>query len=233
MSRPGDYSGVLRAAGRVGAPTGGRAILFVTPDDEALVREAATGFARMVAGRSEKPVWLLDLDFRGNSVFHHLDAMATKDAERPGRAFSAALDAAPLYKPVGRRLIATLGNVNPAKLLSLHELPGQNLFVSRFRAEAIVEGQKLALNRSPAWWQAAKGKAGWISVHALPLSQGGAALSFCRDVDGVVLVVQADVTPLEDVAAMREEVEAAGGHVLGAVMLGLRGDARLFARVAA
>ena len=119
------------------------------------------------------------------------------------------------------------------KLLSVHEMPGQNLFVSRFRSEAVAEGQKLALNRSPGWWQAARAKASWIVVHALPLSQAGAALSFCRDVDGVVLVVKADETPLEDVAAMREEVEAAGGFVLGAVLQGVRADARLISRVAA
>ena len=233
MSAQGDYSGVIRAAGLVGPPQGGRTVMFVTPDDSAAVRDAAIGFARQVGERSEKPAWLLDLDFRGNGVFHHLDAVARNDEERPGRAFSAALDAQPLYKPVGRRLVATLGDVNPMKLLSVHEMPGQNLFVSRFRAEAVAEGQKLALNRSPGWWQAARTKASWVVVHALPLSQAGAALSFCRDVDGVVLVVKADETSLEDVAAMREEVEAAGGFVLGAVMQGVRADARFISRVAA
>ena len=228
-----DYSGVMRAAGRVGPPQGGKAVMFVTPEDVSAVRDAAIGFARHVAARSERPAWLLDLDLRSNGVFHHLDLNAAGEGDRPGRAFNASLDVTPIYKPVGRRILATLSNANPMKLLSVHELAGQNLFVSRFRAEAVAEGQKLALNRSPDWWQAARRKASWITVHALPLAQGGAALSFCRDVDGVVLVVKADETPLEDVAAMREEVEAAGGHVLGAVMLGVRGDARLVSRVAA
>lgn len=233
MNAGGEFGGVLRAAKRIGPPKGGRTVMFVTPDDVDAVRQASLGFARLAAERYEKPVWLLDLDFRENGLFHYLESMAKTETERPGRAFSAALDAPPLYKPVGRRLVATIGNVNPAKLLSLHELPGQNLFISRFRSEAVADGQKLALNRSPGWWQAARSKASWIIVHALPLSQGGAALNFCRDVDGVVLVVKADETRLEDVGAMREEVEAAGGYVLGAVMLGVRGDARLISRVAA
>ncbi|MEL6567598.1 MAG: hypothetical protein AAFQ22_04205 [Pseudomonadota bacterium] len=220
------FNGVLRASQRVGPPNGGRAIMFVTPSSVAAVRDASIGFARATALRANRPVWLVDLDLRDNGVFHHLDVMAPSEQSQPGRAFSVAFDAAPIYRPVGKRLIATKGGVNPTKLLSLHEVPGSNLYVSRFRVEAMVAGQQLSLVRSQDWWTAARAKTDWVTVHALPLEQGGNALTLCRDVDGVVLVVEADRTNLSDVTIMQEEVEAAGGRTLGIVMVGVGADAR-------
>lgn len=230
---PAAFNGVIRAAGRVGPPSGGKAIMFVTPSSVPAVRSAAIGFARATSLRATRPVWLIDLDLRDNGVFHHLEATAQSEKSLPGRAFSVAFDAAPIYRPVDRRLIATKGGVNPTKLLSLHEVPDANFYVSRFRVEAMAEGQKLSLSRSEPWWAAARTKTDWIVVHALPLEQAGSALSVCRDVDGVVLVIEADRTSLADVTAMQEEVEAAGGRVLGAVMVGVGADARWLGSFAA
>ncbi|MEL6661559.1 MAG: hypothetical protein AAFR33_01055 [Pseudomonadota bacterium] len=226
MARPVDYSGVIRAAQRVGPPSGGRVILFLTPRSETAVREATLGFARATALRSPRPVWLIDLDLRNNGLFHHLEAVATSDHAQPGRAFSVAFEAAPIYRPVGKRLIATQGGVNPTKLLSLHEVPGENLYVSRFRVEAMAAGEKLTLAPARDWWAAARAKSDWITVHSLPLDQGGHALALCKDVDGVVLVIEADRTSLSDITAMQEEVETAGGRIIGSVMVGVGADAR-------
>jgi len=231
--RVSDFAGVIRAAGRVGPPKGGRAIMFVTPTSAAAVRSAAIGFAMATAKRSPRPVWLLDLDLRNNGVFHHLEAIAPGSDKQPGRAFSVAFDAEPVYRPVGQRQIATRGGVNPAKLLSLHEIPGENLYVSRFRVEAMAEGQKLSLGRAEDWWTTARARADWITVHAQPLEANGSALSICRDVDGVVLVVEADRTPLADLTAMQEEVETAGGRLMGVIMVGVGADARWLGRFAA
>ncbi|MEM9738976.1 MAG: hypothetical protein AAF829_03840 [Pseudomonadota bacterium] len=231
--RAAAFNRVIRSAQAVGPPSGGRAILFVTPSSPAAVRTAAIGFARATSLRATRPVWLIDLDLRDNGLFHHLEVTAPTHQNQPGRAFSAALDSAPFYRPVGRRLIATQGGVNPTKLLSLHEVPGSNLYVSRFRVEAMAAGQKLSLSRSDDWWTAARAKSDWITVHALPLEQGGNALTLCPDVDGVVLVVEADRTPLDDVMIMQEEVESAGGRVIGAVMVQLGADARWLSTFAA
>lgn len=227
------FHGVIRAASRVGPPVGGKAVMFITPSSSSAVRAAALGFVRATSSRSTRPAWLIDLDFRENGLFHHLEATAASPTSEAGRAFSVAFKADPIYKPVGRPDIVTKGGLNPAKLLTLHEVPNENFYVSRFRVEAIADGQRLALSRADAWWTAARARTDWITIHALPLEEGAGSLSVCRDVDGVVLVIEADRTSLDDVNAMHEEVEAAGGRVLGAVMVGVGSDARWLSKFAA
>jgi len=164
---------------------------------------------------------------------HHLEAQGDP-ARQPGRAFSAAFDAQPIYRPIGRRLLATKNAVNPARLLALHEVPGENWLVSRFRAEAVEDGQRIAFRRAGAWWDIARKRTDWIIVHAPPLEQGGGgALALCRDMDAIVLVVEADRTRLEDVMAARDAVLSEQGNLLGCVMVGVGRDARRFSKLAA
>ncbi|MEM6946489.1 MAG: hypothetical protein AAF486_00190 [Pseudomonadota bacterium] len=223
---PGDWSGVLRGAQQARAPGGGRSVLFVTPSSRGAVQTAALGFAQAAARRATRPVWLLDLDLRNNGLFHAVDPGKADAGNARARAFSAAFDAEPIYRSAAGGAIITKNGVQPAKLLTLNEVPGDNLMVSRFRVEALEGGQKLALSPSNAWWTAARAKTDWICVHALPLEETSSALAICADVDHVVVVVEADATPAADIAALKDEVEAAGGSVLGAVMVGLGADAR-------
>lgn len=229
---PSQLSGVLRAAVQSGPSNGAFAVMVVAPTWASGGAEMSLGLAKLAGQQMHKPVWLLDLDFKQSGLYHTLDA-SNEEGERPARAFSAALGTQPIYSPVGKRMIATRAGVEPLKLLTLHEVPGHNMFVSRFRSEAVVPGEQIALTRSPDWWQAARERAGAVIVHAPPLEHGGGALTFCRDMDGVIIVVDADRTAVDDVAAMKEEVDAQGGRVIGAVMTGVKGDVRLAARLGA
>lgn len=224
-------AGLSEALLREAPSAGGRSVMLLSTGRDGHGLSSGIDLAVASALHSDGAVWLLDLDFRGNPAFHRFES--GEAGMRPGRAFDASLEQAPLYKPVGSRLVATRGGVNPAKLLSLHEIPGLPLMVTRFRTEAVAEGQKLMLSRSPGWWTAARSRTDWIFVTAAPPSEVGASLAFCRDVDGVVLVADGHSATLDEVSALSDEVRAQGGQVLGIMLVNVPGDARLAEHVTA
>lgn len=229
-----DTLGALwRTASQAGPAGGGRAVMFVASGPSVDLASLTASFALMCADRSNRPVWLLDLDFRENPLFAAFDSGFAGESSLPGRAFDTRLSGYPLYCSATGQAVSTKGGVDPDKLLALHVITGTNLLVSRFRTEALAQGQKLVLQRRSSWWNAARQKADWIIVHAPPTQTSGAALSFARDVDGVIMAVEADRTRVDDAAQLRGDVEAEGGQLIGSVMTGVRADSRLIGRLAA
>lgn len=227
-----DLGGLWRAASRLPSAAGGRVCLFLSAHEDEGAADLAASFALMAAARASRPVWLLDLEFRSNSAFHAFEHGFAQDAGKPGKAYDGSLRTDPIYAGMGNLPLRTRG-LDPARLLNLHAIENSNLLVSRFRTEALAAGERLRLRAAPAWWQAARQRADWICVAAPPLSQSGAGLMVCREADAVILTVRADATRSDDVALMREEVEARGGRILGVVMTDVRADARLASRLVA
>ena len=227
-----DLGGVWRTANRMPIAPGGRVCLFVSAHDEDGMRDVATSFALIAAARASRPVWLLDLDFRHNHVFGAFEDGFAKGIGKPAKAYDGGLQSEPIYTSMGKGPLRTRGT-DPNRLLTLHAIEGTGLLVSRFRTEALAEGERLRLQASPDWWRAARQRADWICVTAPALDKSGAGLVACNEADGVILVVRADHTPTEDVALMREEIESHGGRILGAVMTHVGADARLASRFAA
>lgn len=219
------------ALAREAPARGGRAVMLLSAGRDGHGLTAGIELALATAAHGDGAVWLLDLDFRENPAFHRFESGAA--ATRPARAFDASLSEAPLYKPVGNSQVATRGGVRPDRLLSLHEIPGLPLMVTRFRAEAVADGQKLMLSRSQGWWSAARARTDWIFVTAAPPTEVGASLIFCRDVDGVVLVADGRTATLDEIAALSDEIRAQGGQVLGVMLVNVPGDARLAEHVTA
>lgn len=228
-----DLPGLWRALARRGSEADGRASLFLSMYAHDDATSLAASFALLAAERCARPVWLLDLDLRENPVFHGFEAGFAQGVTRPGRAYDGALRQTPIYRTPDGKALQTRRRVDPAKLFCLHDLEGANLMVSRFRTEALSPGQRLTVAPTPEWWRAARARAGWIVIVAPPLEGSGVGLSVCAEADDVVLAVAADRTPVEAVAVLREEVEAAGGRIAGAVMTGLGWDARLASQLAA
>lgn len=224
-----DLDPIWRSAMRLGgAAEGARIMMFTSAVGGEGVSSMAASFACLAARRSEKPVWLVDLDLRGNPQFNAFKSGFARDVGKPGRAFDASLKRTPIF------------NVSPKsadgrfeKLLTVNEIEGLSLLVTRFRGERLNSGQTVSLQNSPDWWTALRQIAGWVIIDAPALSQSSAALTMASVADGTALVVAADHTKPAEVDDARRQLEARQGHVLGAVLNRVKADARFADRFSA
>ena len=220
-----DLSSLWRIAVQVQPAKGGRVILFMSAHNGEGTSSVASSFAMIAASRSARTAWIVDLDIRRNYQYTSFAQGIVKDAGRPGRALDASLGAEQIYTVAGHESDLSYG-----KLLNAHQIEGQRLLVTRFRSDRLAPGQKVQLRTAPGWWSALLAAADWVIIDAPCLERTRAGLAFAGQADGVVLVVKADETPAADVAALRQEVEAHGGTVIGVVMNRLQDDARLAGR---
>ncbi len=220
-----DLAGLWRQATQMGSAKGGRMLLFVAAHAGEGTSSVAASFAQIAASRATRTAWLVDLDIRRNTQYTAFATGIVREAGRPGHALDASLGAEQIYTVAGHE-----ADVSYGKLFNAHQIEGQRLLVTHFRNDRLAGGQKVQLRSAPGWWTALRAAANWIVVDAPALDRSRAALAFVAQADGVVLVVKADETSASDVAALRQDVEAHGGHVLGVVMNRLQDDARLASR---
>lgn len=208
-------------ASRPAPDQSGRVIMFAS----ALAGEGSTSmaasFAALAARRSEKPVWLVDLDLMRNGVFAGFEQGFAADIGRPGRAYDASLRQPPMYQ-----LSPSRAETKQDKLLTVHELDGLSLLITRFRTERLAKGQSISLSPSPDWWASLRKIADWIIVDVPALERSTAALKVAAMSDAIVLVVQADRTRAAEVETARLSLHAHGGNVIGAVLNRSGADAR-------
>ncbi|MEO1554096.1 MAG: hypothetical protein AAFR82_09170 [Pseudomonadota bacterium] len=224
-----DLEPVWRAAARIStSASGGRVIMFTSARIGEGVTSMAASFACIAARRSDKPVWMVDLDFRRNPVFKGFQDGFARDVGAPGRAYDASLRQEPIYRVTPR-----VEGSRQAKMLTAHDIDGLSLLVTRFRGDRLKSDQKVRTQQAPAWWQALRGISSWAIVDAPALERSSAAATMASVVDGIILVVTADQTTAQDIEAARQELEAQNGRVLGVVMNRIRGDAQFADRFSA
>lgn len=221
-----DLGNLWRQSARLTSPSGGRAVMFIAARTGEGTTSMAASFALIAAKRARRMAWLVDLDLRRNNCLKAFQAGFAAGVGRPGRPYDASLGAPPIYS-ITPQTIAVAGNDNaPEKLLTVHQVEGERLMVTRFRNDRLRPGQRVAIRTQPRWWTALRSAADWIIVDAPALERSGAGLAIASQMDGVVLVVRAEETTAEDVMALKREVEAHGGSIVGVAMNAARGDAR-------
>lgn len=224
-----DLEPVWRSTARLCPPDlGGRVIMFTSARVGEGVTSMAASFACMAARRSDKPAWVVDLDLRRNPVFEGFQAGFARDVGTPGRAYDATLRETPIYQ-----ITPSVEGGRFGKLLTVHDVEGLPLLVTRFRGDRLQAGQKVRTHVSEDWWRAVRKISGWAVIDAPALERSTAALTMAPVVDGVILVVRADQTSAQEIEAAREALEARNARVLGIVMNHVRSDAKLAARFGA
>lgn len=224
-----DLDPIWRSAALLGSGTGkARVLMFTAARNGEGVTSMAASFACMAARRSGKAVWLVDLDARRNRAFKGFERGIARDIGRPGRAYDASLKQPPLFG-----ITPKVANARQDKLMTAHDVEGLPLLVTRFRSERLKSGQRVFLQDSPGWWETLRKMASWIIVDAPALERSSAALTVAREADGVALVVAADRTTPVEVEGARREIEIHQGRMLGAVLNGVKADARLANRFSA
>lgn len=221
-----DLASLWRLAVRMPSAKGGRVILFISAHRGEGTSSVAASFGMIAASHATRTAWIVDLDIRRNYQYTSFAQGIVKDAGRPGHALDASLGTEQVYAVAGHETDVSYG-----KLLNAHQLEGQRLLVTRFRSDRLAPGQKVQLRTAPGWWSALRAAADWVIIDAPCLERTRAGLAFVGQADGVVLVVKADETPAADLDALRQDVEAHGGRILGVVMNRIRDDARLAGRL--
>ena len=203
-----------------------RRIMFVSAHAYEDTSSISTSFALLASERCDRPVWLIDADLVNNPIFASLDHGASEVIGRPGRAYDASLGSADgiyeIYQPVD--------GASAHKLLTVYDIPGTSLFVTRMRNEHLTEAQSISLKAGAGWWAGLRSAVAWAVVDAPPLGQTDACLSLAADMDGVILVVEADRTSASHVKRAQSMIEQSGGKVLGVVMNNVGRDALRQAR---
>lgn len=223
-----DLENLWRASGRIDAAAGGRALMFIGVGEGVGTSSVATSFALLCADRSRKPSWLIDLDLMNNSLISAFEDEFAEGVGRPGRPYDASLGKMPFFDVSAPGQDEPKPDIRSGKLLAAHQIDGTKLLITRFRTERLAYGQKVRLSRRPEWWTALRKSADWISVDAPALETSRVGLNLVTNVDGVVLVVKGDETDVKTLSKTKQEIEIAGGHVLGVVMNQARKDS-LFA----
>jgi Mrp family chromosome partitioning ATPase len=218
-----DLANLWRSSARLTSPSGARAVMFLAARSGEGTTSMAASFALIAAERAARTAWLVDLDLRRNDAYRGFEADFAKDVGVPGRAFDASLNEAPIYT-ISPNVVTDGAQT---KLMSAHQISRTRLLVTRFRHEQLRAGQKVQIHTQAPWWNALRRATDWIIVDAPALDRSSVALAAVNQMDAVVLVVGSDKTTAEEAQAVRLEVEAHGGSVLGVVMNRMGGDARL------
>ncbi|MBV9508938.1 MAG: sugar kinase [Caulobacteraceae bacterium] len=204
---------VPRAPGGVGL---GRVIQFVAAHCGEGTSTVARELARFAAAHARRPVWLVDLDVPDSPQY----AAAAADAR--------------LYGPLGQAATASpdgsaFFTVQPpaigpdgkpwrdARYLVAHPMGGPNLWVTRFRREALRPDQAVHVMPTGSYWSAMRRHAELVVVDAPAAARSQAAFTIAPFVDCTVLVVAAQEGDVAGPAAVRDGLMAAGGHCAGVV----------------
>ena len=220
-----DLTQTWRAISRIPANNGARAVMFISARKGEGVSSVAASFAMLAAQRSSKGVWLVDLNLTENGQYAAFNRGAFGQS----------------FHPLGPAHTADLGNTSFFSIepplqgenslqerFVVHRAADTRLLVSRFCAERLSPGQSIKIRTSAAYWNKVRSIADWIIVDAPAISDSGAGLAVCSQMDAIIPVILADKTPAVEAARLAQEVEAHGGNCAGLVMNALRKDARFF-----
>jgi Mrp family chromosome partitioning ATPase len=201
----GVWSAVAAATGGAGA-----AVMFLGARRSDGVPEIARSFASLAASRAARSVWLLDLDFFSDGQFA---ALGGSKSQFSGP-FDMTFGRMPFWRASPR---APDGSQGEGAVVG-YRTRVDKLFVSRFDKSALRADQKLQVAPAPDYWRAVRANVDMTIVEAPPLELSRAGLALVADMDGVVLVIDAENGDVRDAIEMRDEILGRGGRCLGIVV---------------
>lgn len=202
-----------RGPGRAAA---GRVVQFVGACGGEGTSTVARELAWFVAGRSRKPVWLVDLDLMASAQHATLLAERTQYGAM-GQAATASPDGSAFFT-VQPPAIGPDGKPwRDARYLVAHPVGDSSLWVTRFRLEALRGDQAAHVMPTGGYWSAMRRHADLVVIDAPAAERSRAAFTVAPFVDCTVLVVAADESEVADAAALRDGILAARGYCAGLV----------------
>ena len=195
----------------------GRVIQFVSAGTGEGVSTVAREFSRLAAVRARKPVWLIDGDLLQQG---QLEAAAAEPERfgRLGRAAVASPDGSSFFAVTPRVMDRQNRPVAPARLLTARPCLGGRLWITRFATETLRSGQRVEVLGEPGYCDALRKHADTVVIDSLAADRNDMAITLAPFVDATVLVVAAETTAAHEPVILRDEIEAVGGRIAGAVV---------------
>ena len=210
-----ELAGLGRLYDQLAARRHGVVIAFMGVGEGCGVSTCARAFARQMAPRLARGVWLMDLDFYANSQYRVLCSPAAQRFYGAAGPAWVTPEGEPLFWRVHPALVRKDGSSAGDRFyLNMHRIGSHALFVSRFRNDLLRHGQQVMLHSSAPYWARMRRRAALAIADAPPLQRGGAGLVVAPHADGVVIVAH-PASGDAAVHALRTRIEGRGGRVLG------------------
>lgn len=194
----------------------GRVVQFVAAENGEGVSTVAREFARHVAARSRRGVWLVELDLIRGDQFQAI-AIAPELYGELGETTRASPDDS-VFFTVDPKLKGVDGRSWPdSHYLEAHRVGEARWWVTRFRREALRPNQAVRILNTPAYWNALRGYADYVVIDAPAAERSRAALAVASRADANVLVVAGDRRNVRAPLALRDSLSEAGGYCAGLV----------------
>lgn len=224
-----DLRDLYRALSQSPASEEGRSVMFIAARTGEGVSSVAASFALLAAEQARRAVWLVELDLRRNHLFN---AFAVGPFAQTfggvGPPYSAALKTQPFFT-VEPETPETTGGLG---LFTAHRVGDTRLMVTQFDAARLKPTQTIRVRAQSPYWQTVREVTDWAVLDAPALDSSSVGLIIASQADHVVLVMEADSTPPEEVDGLRRKIVAHGGHVTGIVLNRRRADAAFVDRLA-
>lgn len=193
----------------LGEPSPGqaRAIQFIGARGGQGTSITAREFARFAARRRGARVWLIDLDLAGASQHDAIQAQRDRYGVL-GEAMAATPDGSTFFT-----VEPAAGPDWPdARYLEAHAVGGTGFWVTRFRKEAMREGQAARVSAKDSYWTALRQHADLIVVDSPPADQSADGLTIAPLMDLTVPVTAGGQANARACGALRRAIIQAGGH---------------------
>ncbi len=196
----------------------GVVIQFMGLQSGAGVSTCARAFARLLAPRQKRGVWLFDLDFYANTHFKVFSSAKAQSLYGPlGTACDATMGNASLFWRIQPELVREDGRkAGDRYYLNMHQVGNHRLYVSRFRNDLLRAKQDVHLCPAKSYWANIRKNVDLTIIDAPALNRGRGGLVTAADTDGVVIVAH----PAEagaPIQRMRQQIEGRGGRCLGVI----------------
>jgi len=195
-------------------PDQGRVIQFAAARSREGASTVAREFARFIAVRSRRPVWLVDADLIGGSQYGVISSNQMCFGQ-VGQAAAGTPDGSVFFGLNPPGLDDKGAAIPDALYLVAHPVGGPKLWVTRFRRERMTGEQTVNTTASPAYWNALRRHADLIVVDAPAADRSQTSVMLAPAMDATILVMAADAGQTHEPAILKGALQAAGGRVAG------------------
>lgn len=217
-----DLANLASGLDRTRPPDGrGRVIMFTSPRTGLGTSLLAREFARLIARRAPRGVWLFDLDLSRNEHFRKFTTTEARQRYGPiGQALDATLGQEPFWKVSAAKGAGGDESrpVNAASLMTLHRVGGTRLFVSRFHPELVGRNRRLNIRAAHSYWERLRDTVELAVIDAPAPERSLAGRALYGEADAVVIVVDDNEDTLREAEILADTVRDRGGLPAGVIV---------------
>ena len=214
-----DLAGLAAGLDRTRPADGrGRIIMFTSPRIGLGVSTLSREFARMMARRSPRGVWLFDLDLSRNEHFAEFTSSESRQRYGPiGPALDATLGQDPFWRVTSGKP-EDEGRDTIAALLTLHRVGSTRLFVSRFHPELLGRGKRVHIRAAHSYWERLRDTVELAVIDAPATERSFAGRPLYGEADAVVIVIDESQESLHEAEILAETIRDRGGLPAGVIV---------------